>query len=142
MFNNLIEFYLSKITEVDRGVGRGDQTTEYDHQCVDLYAHALKNLLAVSGMLGADHSGRGRSYDDGRSRSYDDGRGRSYDDGRGMSYNDGRGMSRGGPMYGGYSGDSVGDLVNATNRAMATMPEDMRQEAQRFIERLQRSQMR
>lgn len=134
MFNNLIEFYLSKITEVDRGVGRGDQTTEYDHQCVDLYAHALKNLLAVSGMLGADHSGRGMSYNDGR--------GRSYDDGRGMSYNDGRGMSRGGPMYGGYSGDSVGELVNATNRAMAGMSDDMRQEAQRFIERLQRSQMR
>lgn len=135
MFNNLVEFYLNKINEVDRGVAQGAQLSEYDHQCVDLYAHALKNMLAVSGMLGADHSGRGRSYDDGR--RYDD-RTMSYNDGRMGSYN---GMSRGGPMTYGYSGDTMGDLVNATNRAMASMPEDMRQEAQRFLDRVQRTQM-
>lgn len=140
MFNNLVNHYLDKLTDMDRAVGQGAQLSMDDHQCVDLYAHELKNLLAASGMLGAEHSSRGRSYDDGRwhgdarPMSYDDGR--SYGDIRGGSYN---GMSRGSNMYG-YSGDAVGDLVSATNRAMTTLPADMQQEARNFIDRLQRSQ--
>ena len=128
MFHNLIEYYLNKLNEMDRAVARGDQLAEYDHQCADLYAHALKNLLAVSGMLGADHSGRSTSY----------GYSNTYADGRAMSYNDGHNMGRV-PAYG-YSSDGIGELVNATNRAMAGMSDDMRQEAQRFLDRLQRSQ--
>lgn len=130
MFNNLVNHYLDKLAEMDRAVSQGAKLDMEDHQCADLYAHELKNLLAVSGMLGAEHSGRGRSYDDGR----------WHGDGRPMSYNDGHSMGRA-PMYG-YSGDSMGELVNATNRAMAGMSDDMRQEAQRFLDRLQRSQMR
>ena len=128
MLNNLVNHYLDKLTDMDRAVGQGAQLNIDDHQCVDLYAHELKNLLAVSGMLGAEHSSRGRSYDDGR----------GYGDGRFMSYNDNHSMGRA-PMYG-FSGDGIGELVSATNRAMAGMSEDMRQEAQRFLDRLQRSQ--
>ena len=120
MFNNLVNHYLDKLTDMDRAVGQGAQLSMDDHQCADLYAHELKNLLAVSGMLGSEHSGRGRSYNDGHGGSYN--------------------MSRN-AMVNGYSGDNVGELVNATTRAMASMPEDLRQEAQRFLDRVQRSQM-
>ena len=135
MFNNLVNHYLDKLTDMDRAVGQGAQLSMDDHQCADLYAHELKNLLAVSGMLGSEHSGRGRSYDDGRWYNVD-ARPMSYNDGHGGSYN----MSRN-AMVNGYSGDNVGELVNATTRAMASMPEDLRQEAQRFLDRVQRSQM-
>lgn len=44
MFNNLVNHYLDKLTDMDRAVGQGAQLNIDDHQCVDLYAHELKNL--------------------------------------------------------------------------------------------------
>ena len=125
MFDNLIEYYAARLNELDRRVGAGDQPADYEHQCADLYAHTLKSLLTDKAMMQAENNGqRGMSYGDGRMPST-----------RGMNYNNGS------SYRGGYSrADRMDEVVASVNNAMGDMPDDMRMEAQRFLDRMQRTQ--
>lgn len=137
MYENLLRYIHEKLDSLDRKVGAGEELADYEVQCGDMLAHFEKSLrtsVAMEESNGGYSSRGGRSYADG----YTDPMMHMRDMNRGNSYrDDGRRRS---PMSreGGYSrADHMEDVVQAVGGAMDDMPEDLRREAQRFLNKMQ-----
>ena len=144
MYDNLLEYAHRKLMDLDRKAERGEPLEDYDLQCGDLIAHMEKSLLTSRAMYEAGGTGTrgGMSFADGRGMGNGNSYGMAYGDGRSyampMSYNDGRGN-----MGGGYSSAAMmSDAMRSVREAMPTMPEHVRQEAQRLLTSMQQAQMR
>lgn len=121
---------------LDRKAEFGEELSDYELQCGDLLAHFEKSLRTSVAMEEANGGYSANGYNAPMMHMRGMSRGMSYDDG--MSYADRQprdGMGR--YSSEGYSrADGIRELARAMNGAMGEMPEDLRREAQRFLDKM------
>lgn len=118
MFDKLIEKLMDELLEMNKKAGSGQDLSEKEYECSDIWAHTLKSLVTVEAMFDADDE-----WDQGGSRrsgrySRDGGMSRSGNRSYMLHY---RGTRRGSRDDGGYSyhdgDDSMAKLQEAYDNA-------------------------
>lgn len=141
MFEHLCDYLHDKLDELDRKVKSDGGLEGHELQCGDILAHFAKNLATYIAMEESGQDGEEisrRAYRNGESYGYEYPMSRrSMADGNmGGERSNRRGSSRRG--YGGTSrADRMDDLVQSMGGAMDDMPDDLRREAQRFLDKMQ-----
>ena len=113
-------------------------------QAVDTLSHAIKNICKIIESAEEEgYSERGNYSRDGYSRNYSRTGGRyAYEGGQGGSYARGRNSRRDSmgrySREGGYSRtDSMDSLVEEIRSMMQDLPQNLQQDAQRFVQKLE-----
>lgn len=127
--HKLIDYVCDKLEELEDKVGKGEKLSMQEIEYMDMLAHTKKNLLKGEEMMDGEYSMADRSYARGRGRGAKrDAMGRysarmSYDDAprHMMSYDDG-----------------VRNMTDSIKSMMADMPDDVRRDAQDFVNKLER----
>ena len=112
-------------------------------EVIDKLSHAIKNICKIIESYEDEEDGysqRGRSYDDGMNvdgRSY-----RKSRDYRGRSYARGRVGNVRRDSMGRYSrADGIEELVENVRGMMGELPQNLQQDAQRFVQKLEQEMM-
>ena len=128
--HKLIDYICDELEELEKKANKDGKLSAAEVQYMDTLAHAKKNLLKSEEMMSEDYS----MADERPYRSYRN---------DGMSYARGRGrnakrdnMGRYSSRRNSYAGD-MKEMTDSIYEIMDDLPADVKQEAQRFVNKLE-----
>lgn len=124
--HKLIDYICDELDEIERKADKGKLSMQ-EIQYADTLAHMKKNLLKADEMMGEEYSeadGRGR----GRNAKRDN---------RGRYASEGRSYNRYNPRMGGSYADGMDEVVESIYSIMDDLPDNMKADAKRFVQKLE-----
>lgn len=160
--HKLIDYICEELDELERKAEKDGKLSMAEVQYMDTLAHTKKNLLKAEELMmdteGSYYEGGSSRAGGGSGQSRARGRGRNakrdsmgryssegssrYDGGGSSRYGSSRrgGQGGGSSYYGGSSyGDDMQEMVESIYEIMDTLPENVKQDAQKFVQKLEQT---
>lgn len=146
--HKIVEFICDEISELERKADKEGKLSMAEMQYLDTLAHTKKNLLKGEEMMdeggssyyeGGSSYRRGGSSRDGGESGQSRARGRNARRDAMGRYSSNGSSRRGSSYYGSSYADEMEDMVESINGIMDELPENVKRDAQKFVQKLEQT---